>query len=241
MMDIDRDKLLSRLQIEIEEAWNAKGDDEIVDKLARQHPTLAAELYVFFADLVAAVLDEDELRPELAAADERMRLWLEREGYRKVATAYEEGKASTTTTGTPTSTTPATPPTARTPPTIKSARPTSAQGLLAFLREVTGEGPVSLAPLLGITPAFLIDLADHVSVIPESARRELARRVEKACGIKAAATLAVLNESQQGKATMSRKAASRSKAYKKESTNYADIVNRSSLNDEQRRYWLSLA
>src|SRR6266576_2723014 len=102
MEETTKANLLARLMEEIERAWNARRDTEVVHRLVTANPTLAEELYEFFADVVEAGDDLDRDRPEFAESSRRIREWLEREGYRK-ATAVAAGvESSTTTPATPT-------------------------------------------------------------------------------------------------------------------------------------------
>ena len=45
-------KLLFECQLEIEELWMSSEDSRAVHRLARAHPALSKELYLFFADMV---------------------------------------------------------------------------------------------------------------------------------------------------------------------------------------------
>ena len=52
--------LLDRLCAEIETAWQERRDPSEVNRIAREHPDLAAELYDFFASLMETELDPDQ-------------------------------------------------------------------------------------------------------------------------------------------------------------------------------------
>jgi hypothetical protein len=213
MTDSKDDELLAELRVQIERAWNAGRNDALVDRLAGEHPELAEELYLFFADVVAMTLEPNDPRPELATADDRTRKWLESEGYRRVAEAYQESKASTTLT-----------------PTGRS--------LLGMLKDTTHRSTNALAASLEISSAFLLDLSQHAELVPETARLELARRVEKSWGISQANTLLTLR--QPPDTAPRQRAASRSAVYQPSETTYEAMVRRSGLDDRKQRYWLSL-
>jgi hypothetical protein len=72
--------LLDRLCAEIETAWQDRRDPREVDRLAREHPDLAAELYDFFASLMETELDSDQ-KDEGRGPDPMVKRWLEDEGY----------------------------------------------------------------------------------------------------------------------------------------------------------------
>ena len=57
MMDAQMTELRERLELEIEEGWNTAHDNTVVDRLAREHPALAQDLYEFFADIVAMTVN----------------------------------------------------------------------------------------------------------------------------------------------------------------------------------------
>ena len=235
--------LLQQLMVQLEHAWNASRDDRFVDRLAAEHPTLAEELYEFFADLVEAELEQDRPRPEFAAADERARQWLEREGYRKAAAARSAAATEQTPAPTPASTSPS----SRLGPAAPSltARATRTGGedigaprpFLGLLREVTGESTSALAAALDVTQDFLIDISDNADVLPEAVRTEFADRAERACGVDRSRSLAALATSD----CQFERAASREGPYQGRAVIYADLVHRSGLDRERKQYWLSLA
>ena len=218
--NLQNSDLLNRLRLEIERAWNASQDEEIVHRLARAHPELSSRLYEFFSDVVAMSLEPDESRPELKKADDRMRAWLETEGYRKIAQSRQEAKQVTTPATTPMST-------------------PQPQNLIALLKGRTGEGVDALAGEMGITSRFLLDLSDHPTAVPERARREVARRVEHNWSVAEDETLLAFQPPTV--ATQMRRAASRSRPFTSQEVSYDSIVRRSGLEDEQKHLWLSLA
>jgi hypothetical protein len=81
--------LLDRLCAEIETAWQDRRDPSEVDRLAREHPDLAAELYDFFASLMETELDPDRGN-EGCGPDPLVKKWLEKEGYALALRAAQE-------------------------------------------------------------------------------------------------------------------------------------------------------
>jgi hypothetical protein len=210
-------ELLNRLRLDIERAWNQSEDDEMVHVLARKHPELSEDLYEFFADIVAM-----SFASELAATngEDRMTAWLESGGFAKIAQARREAKTSST----------------------PSTRPTpivDATNLVAFLKAKTRKDMDALALALGISSRFLLDLSNHSTVLPEKARLELAQRAEQQMSIARLETLRILHG--LARANPMQRAASRSAAFTPQSTTYEAIVNRSGLDNDQKRFWLSLA
>jgi hypothetical protein len=219
MMDAQMNELLAQLELEIEEGWNTAHDDLMVDRLAREHPLLANELYEFFADIVAMSLEPDRERPELAAADERTRAWLKREGFRRIANAHMASKTE-----------------APTPTPMQSAP--QPKSVVAFLKDQSGQRMMGLATGLGVDAGFLTDISDHIDVVPERPRLELAGRANRAWGIKQADTLQAFATAATAPV---KRAASRSTPFAAVTTTYKEMVERSKLSDEDKRYWLSLA
>lgn len=220
-MDAANMQLMSELCAAIERAWSSNHDEAIVHRLAAEYPQLSEELYEFFADVVAMTLQPDEARPELTAVDDRMRDWLERQGFQEIAAAHRRVNHSATPTS---SITPAA--TAKTP------------SIVALLKSRSQKPVDGLAASLRITPAFLIDLSDHPDVVPERARRELARRAQEALAIEQN-EIEVAFRTSPGAATQ--RAASRSKVFERKEISYEAMVRRSKLDDDERRFWLSLA
>jgi len=226
MEESTKANLLARLMDEIERAWNARRDHEIVHRLASSHPALAEELYEFFTDVVEAADDLDRDRPEFAASGRRIREWLEREGYSRAAAAASAAETPTTT--------PATPPQARQVAERVAGGPPIT--FLGLLRQATGESVKSLADALDITPDFLVVLSENGPFLPSKARMELIRRAHTARGIDEKLLLSTLTAAAQP----IQKAASRLKKYVSNAVTYADLVNSSKLDDARKRYWLTL-
>jgi hypothetical protein len=212
--------LLNQLRLDIERAWNDSHDQEIVHRLAREHPDLSERLYEFFADIVAMSLAPDAPQPDLRGADDRMLAWLESEGFGRIAQARQSAKESAT-------------PTPRPTPTGQ------AQNLVAFLKARTRQDMDGLAWALGITSRFLLDLSNHPAIVPEKARLELAQRAELKWSIAKLETLQVLHQPMPGLSM--RRVASRSTPFTVQSVTYEAVVRRSDLDDKQKKFWFGLA
>lgn len=104
---------------------------------------------------------------------------------------------------------------------------------LALLR-ATGQSVRAIAASMEITPDFLVDLSDHGSVLPLKARHELARRASMVRAIDDAEAVASFD------VVTTKRAASRDTAYPVSTLTFAELVNRSGLSAEQKRFWLSL-
>ncbi len=214
--------LLDKLQIQLEDAWNERRDDTLVDKLAAEHPTLAEDLYEFFGYLVSQTLAADEKRPDLASADQRMRAWLEAEGFVQAAALRDSQRRSATT-----ATTPATPPT---------------MSVLALMKSRTGRLASQLAGgMERMTVQLLTALSDNASVVPERARQELARQAHKSWGISETETLEAMAVTGRAGVRQARVAASRDRPYARKPMSYEAIVKQSDLSDADQEFWLNLA
>jgi len=222
------DELLAALREEIERAWMERGDYSVVDRLAAANPELAEKLYLFFATVVDAPDLLDRHRPELASSAKRTRDWLEKEGF---ALAARGAAAERTTERTPSE------------EQRKTADGSQTRGdtFVGLLRKLTGDDPKKIAAELMITSDFLVDLSSNARVLPMKARCELAKRAEKAWGAGERPVLASFEWQDVGVAPLEfRRAASRRGAYAPKSLTYEELVQRSSMDDEQKRYWLTL-
>lgn len=203
----------------LEEAWNATRDSHLVDRLAADQPAHAQEIYEFFADLVEAELDRDRARPEFARSDERTRQWLVHTGFLAAASAKAAAASSSDTTS-------------AAPPVSGNIRP-----VLGLLKAETGEGVDVLARALDVTSDFLIDMSDHADVVPIQAREELAGRIERARGIDRARIMAALTVPGR----QLQRAASRDRPYVADVPTFAELVQRSSLDQGRKQEWLGRA
>lgn len=223
-MSAPNDDRLFALMEEIESAWTARRDNTLVHELAAKHPDLAEELYLFFADVVGVPEALGDKPERLGAIAQRIEKWVESEGFTLAAAA----RSSATETTQPSGRQPAQP--ATPVPKIKS--------FLGFLKESTGEGAVDLAAALDITVDFLADLSTNAAVLSNRARIELAKRAHKARGIDERLLLSSL---ELASTSQLQRAASREAAYNRPSLTYEELVTRSRLDAERKRFWLELA
>jgi hypothetical protein len=114
----------------------------------------------------------------------------------------------------------------------------SGSGLVAFLKHRSGARLSGLAKGLDMDAGFLTDLSDHIAVVPEHVRHEIARRANKGWGIAESETLQALASSEEAPL---QRAASRSTAFGETKTAYESIVRRSKMSEDDVRFWLSLA
>lgn len=212
------DERLASLMEEIERVWMEDRDESVVDRLAKEYPELAERLYLFLATLVDAPDQLDRHRPELAASAARTRDWLEREGFARAARAAAKGGS---TEATPT-------------PTRRVAAPATPT-FVGLLRQVTGADLGTLAAELKVTPDFLVEVSSNATVLPIEVKRELATRADRARAIGFDRALASLEAPVQ-----LRRAASREGAYAAAPETYEDLVSRSQLSEDQKKYWHDL-
>ncbi len=225
----NNDELLAAFREEIERAWMERGDYSVVDRLAAANPDLTEKLYLFFATVVDAPDLLDLHQPELAKSARRTREWLEREGFAVAARAAAARRTTET-------------PTPEEERAVMNGAPIRRETFVGLLRKLTGADPGNLAAKLGITPDFLVDLSSNARVLPMKARGELAKRAEKACGAEESLVFASF-EAPDARAASSefRRAASRAGAYAAKSLTYEELVERSSMDDKHKRYWLKFA
>lgn len=236
----DTNDLLPRLREEIERAWNARRDYDVVHRLAEEHRSLADELYDFFADMIEAETELGRERPELAAMDDRVREFLNREGYQRAA---EAKIAATNTGGTaaaagtdPVGTLPMQKAAERGQESFKARPEVKPTTFLALLRQATGESVEALASALDITPTFLVLVSENGSSLPPRAQEELARRAARALKLNERALIESFSVAPQAL----KQAASRPKAFSRERPSFAQLVKSSDLDAKRRVYWLAL-
>jgi hypothetical protein len=211
---------LAGLLRQIEHAWYEQPDYRLVDKLAAENPTLAKELYEFFALVVKSRREYGERRPELADDSKRTRSWLEREGF-AIAAAVRRGAQSTTTgeeaTATPT----------------EAAAPSPAS-FIATLKKLTGETSLNtLAAELDIPPQFLVLVSEHSEALTPGARTELVERATR----KRKIAPAILSESLSG--GHFQLAASRDTPIQQGTLTYEQLVKRAKMDKAVEEFWLS--
>jgi hypothetical protein len=216
-----REEPLTALLRQIEMAWYEQPDYRLVDKLAAENPTLAKELYEFFALVVKSRREYGKRRPELAEDSKRTRDWLEREGF-AIAAASRRG-AQTTTTGEKATATPA-----------EAAKAPPPASFVATLKKLTGETSLNaLAAELDITPQFLVLVSEHSEVLTTAARTELVERATR----KRKIAPAIVSESLSG--GQFRLAASRDTPIQQGTLTYEQLVKRAKMGTAAEKFWLS--
>jgi hypothetical protein len=229
-----KEDVLPQLLEEIERAWNARGDHEVVHRLAQEHPELIEDLYEFFADLMDSRTDLGRERSEYADLDRRVKDYLGREGHERAAAARQAVAAAVTRTDSTAAGTP--PPSERI--AVSPARTLAGRTFLGALREVTGEAVDTLASAMGITADFLVTVSDHGRVIPIRARQEL---VKRARGAGRAPNESELLASFDVQPPAMKRAASRESAFGQNAPDYETLVRLSGLADAEKSFWLRLA
>jgi hypothetical protein len=106
---------------------------------------------------------------------------------------------------------------------------------LALVRDTSDRFVDDIAVAMDVTPDFLVDASDNGKTLPLKARAELVRRARTFCDIDEDEGVASFDVS-----SAHRRAASRTAAYPARTATYADIVVRSRLSDEAKRFWLGL-
>jgi hypothetical protein len=212
MPDSPEARLLAECELAIELAWYESMDDSPVHRLALAHPEIADELYEFFADVIEAEDYLDDPLPELAESARRMR---EAVHAAQAARAAHEAHAAPGKNETPKKT------------------------FLALLRDASDEPVGTIAKSMDLAADFLVDASDHGTKLPPRVREELVRRLRRVRLIKEI-DVAVALASFDAPAKL-RRAASRKGPYRHVEVTYRDLVERSSMSDEEKRYWLALA
>jgi hypothetical protein len=210
---------LAGLFRQIELAWYERPDYRLVDKLATDNPTLAKELYEFFALVVKSRREYGRRRPELAEDSKRTRDWLEREGFAVAAVARRGAQCTTTgDEATPT----------------EAANAPSPASFVATLKKLTGEASLSvLAAELDLAPQFLVLVSEHSKALTLGARTELVERASRKCKI----APTILSESLSG--GQFQLAASRNTPIRQGTLTYEQLVKRAKMDKAAEEFWLS--
>ncbi|HTE45673.1 MAG TPA: hypothetical protein VK636_10550 [Gemmatimonadaceae bacterium] len=122
---------------------------------------------------------------------------------------------------------------AQAPPTSQVA---PKKTFLALVRDTTGEYIDDIAGSMDLPPDFLVDASEHGRILPRRAREELVRRACRTRTIDEAEALAAFDVPPS-----LRRAASRNRVFEPSNDTYKDVVERSSLSAEAKRFWLSFA
>lgn len=232
----DQEQLFDLME-EIERAWMERGEYTVVDRLAAKHPAVAEKLYLFFATMVDASDQLDRERPELAEQVKRIRQWLQDGGGFALAAASAPDPHGAETASSPTGIV------ERTPTASSQHRIT----FFGFLKKASHSiDPEAMASRLDVSVDFLREVSKHWDLLPFPVRRELAHRVEHQFHVSASLAMFALGEAQtsgrDAPAPLAR-AASRAggKVFERRAVTFEELVNRSSMDENRRRFWLSLA
>jgi hypothetical protein len=120
-----------------------------------------------------------------------------------------------------------------------AARPIT---FLALVREATGELVDTIAASMHVTPDFLVEASERGAVLPLQARAELVRRARAMSQRRGTTEI----DEREGVASFDvssalDRAASRDAAYERTEVTYRELVERSSLSDADKQFWLGLA
>ncbi len=224
---------LDRLCARVEAAWQERRDPSEVDRVARENPDLAAELYDFFAGLVEVELEPDG-EGEGHGTDTQVRKWLEEEGYALALRAAREECQETATSVTP----PATPGV-----TISEGARTAAhrepagkvvpiRSFLRLLQERAGVTPVEASRRTDTPLEFIMFAQQNQEPQYDQLRGEIVRRGVEAFGIDYAEGDRAIRQKLQEAAfagTTTTRAAS-----------FKELVAKSRLIQAKKKRWLSL-
>jgi hypothetical protein len=120
----------------------------------------------------------------------------------------------------------------------QSAQPSDRKTFLALIRDASDEHVNAISAAMEVPPDFLVDASDNGIKLPPRAREEFVRRLRRVRltrDIDDAEALASFDAPAK-----LRRAASRRGPYRHIEVTYRDVVERSSMSDEQKRYWLEL-
>lgn len=231
--EADRDTL-DRLCSRVEAAWHERRDPTEVDRVARENPSLAAELYHFFSTLMEIELDTDG-EGEGHGPDEQVRTWLEKEGYELALRAAREECQETTTSGT----SPAAPggviPEGPRPAAQQQSAVCKVVPIRSFsrlLQERAGATPVESSKRTDTPLEFIMFAQQNQEPRYDRLRGEIVRRGVEAFGIDYEEGDRAIRQKLQEAAfagTTTTRAAS-----------FKELVARSRLTQAKKKFWLSL-
>jgi hypothetical protein len=202
---------LASLLAQIETAWEERGDAELVEQLADQHPEFAEDLFAFFDAILS---EDDELPPGVGAAAVRDTMeWLKEEH------AIARGGSAPAETA-----------------AAAESGPSPPQDLLGLLCGETGKSPTAVAAEMEDTPLGLIVMfARYPELVPPGPRRAFARRAHRVHQVSRDKVTRKFEETAEFA-----RAASRTGAYSSGPTSYEELLNRAGLSPELRALWLRL-
>jgi hypothetical protein len=204
--------VLTSLFAQIEHAWEERGDAELVEKLAEQHPQYAHDLFAFFDAILSG---DDDLPAGAGAAAVRDTLaWLKEEH----AAARAERAAG---------------PAAA----VRAPGPSPPQDLLGFLCTETAKPPQAVAAgMEDTTLELLVLFSQYPQLLPPGARRAVALNAHRGHGVDPRRTRRKFDDA--GPQAI---AASRTGAYDAPPRNYEELLDRAALSADLRARWLAFA
>lgn len=107
--------------------------------------------------------------------------------------------------------------------------------LLGVYRKRTDLKPAAIARALGVSVTFISDLNRHAKTVPQAWRKALARVAKEALDIPTKVTLQAFEQP-----FVAPRAASRDEAYTKDITTWEQILDRSGMSEDTKRYWRDL-
>jgi hypothetical protein len=226
---------LEQLCARIETAWQRERDDQLVDRLADQHPRFKDELYDFFALLLDNELGEP-LPPEATAQSvEQTRQWLESEGF-----AQAKGVAQATKQNTTSTTSHLTTPVEEASTVRESDQGTDedATDLMGILVNHTGLAPEKITGDNDIPDVVMVYFEDYYVFTPVPVREEIIDRFARRYSLDLSRLRRAASRSSRADVKV---AAFRKTPYPPGVPSFVEQIERSSLPKRVKEYWLDLA
>ena len=107
--------------------------------------------------------------------------------------------------------------------------------LLGIYKKRTDLKPAAIARALGVSVTFISDLNRHAKTVPQTWRKALAMIAKEALDIPITVTLQAFEQP-----FVAPRAASRDEAYTKDTTTWEQILGRSGMSEDAKRYWRDL-
>jgi hypothetical protein len=242
------EKFLTSLCAQIEEAWLNDRNSNLAERLAVDYPEHADELFAFLELLLFADLDGEALleTTQIRADAEQSKDWLEREGYdlaASIAKAENDKRWSSTITPAPVLALNASNTLGENNEHLISVSSTPRGGgiltnttFLIAMKKETGKRGTEVANLLGVTYPFLLEASRYPTILPRRAKCELVDLAEQRCGVSSQISWQAF----ENRPIELRIAKHRTRSLPGDLPSYVDIVQRSGMNEEQQRFWLSM-
>lgn len=221
-------ELPENLCAQLEAAWISGRDDAAVDRLAAEHPEHAEALYDFFALLIESELAAPAAQPGAEESAARTMAWLREEGF-ALANRIARDESAKMREPTPTASAAVGDADELTPASRVQAAPLAYLGLLQErtgrdVDEITGgmETEASIIKFVQRQPA------DRLPRV----RKEIVGRGARVWGV---------GEDEGAEALALQMPLAALRKSSGESLTYEQVVNRSGMSEEQKRFWLELA